>query len=111
MKDIRFNFNDNDIDVENGDFAITSTCSQQNAGLMLQKSAVSITQPNFGIGIEDIYANISPNNYIPLAWAGQNQLLKDGALTAKINIESNYIGEVKFDVTEVTYPNDNIYEL
>lgn len=86
MTDLKFDFDMNDIVLTSGDFDTINVCSLQNGTLMFNKSATSITSPQFGVGFEEIYPYLPQNLFGDIELRGENQIVKDGALYASINI-------------------------
>lgn len=102
MKDIRWDFINNDISVEQtdtgGDFLIAATCSRQNARLIFLKSAVSIFQPQFGVAAEERVYNMSDGEVQKLADRAKTQIRDDGATQVTINYRRNENGLYEFEI-------------
>jgi hypothetical protein len=86
MTDLLFDFNINDIVLDNGVFEESYTVSKQNATLIFNKSAASITYPQFGVGFEEIYPYLPASQYGVVEATGERQIMNDGALYATITI-------------------------
>lgn len=83
MKDIFFDFDNNDISISNGDFMVTADASRQNGGLFLMKSPVNVYNPQFGVGFESWSADNSQSNVLDLISEAKKQILADGAISVK----------------------------
>lgn len=99
MKDIIWDFELNDIAIVNGDFFVGEDISQQNAALILLKSAVNILDVYFGVGFEQVYANISQSDASTLAAEAQTQVLRDGATECNIKIILRNDGTYDADIS------------
>lgn len=88
MTDLKFDFDANDIVISNGDFLPTQICSMQNATLLFNKSAASLTQPQYGIGFEDFYPWLPQWAWGRVEVGAQRQIYSDGALIARVRIQS-----------------------
>lgn len=93
MTDLRFDFGVNDIVLDKaGNIMTASKCSMQNAALIFNKSAASITQAQLGQGFEEIYPNMPENRFGTYKVNGERQIKEDGAIIATINITKRQDG-------------------
>lgn len=87
MTDLKFDFGINDIVLDGAGHVLTaSKCSMQNAALIFNKSAASITKVQLGQGFEEIYPNMPENRFGTYKVNGERQIKEDGAIIATINI-------------------------
>lgn len=87
MKDIMFDFSENDVVVRNGDFAITEDASRQNGGLILMKKPVNIFLAQYGVGFE-AWAPQTPVSFArKLIAEARKQILDDGAIRVETSID------------------------
>lgn len=86
MKDIRFDFPNNDVAVVDGDFAITEDPSVQNATLILLKNPVNTMSAQWGVGFEVFALNAAQGYVYALAAEARRQVLKDGADSCTITV-------------------------
>lgn len=105
MQDISYNMDVNDIETLNGDFRIAERCSQQNAALMLDKSAVNIYNAQYGVGLGEVYPNLPYLSLIRIMSECQSQLYEDGAATAKLTAKVGDRGHYDIDV-DVAYKGE-----
>lgn len=86
MTDLQYDFTANDIVISGGDFAMINMCSLQNATLIFNKSAASITAPQYGAGFEEVFANLPRREFGAIQSIGEKLIRSDGAKIAKIAI-------------------------
>lgn len=86
MKDIRFDFPNNDVAVTNGDFGITEDPSVQNATLILLKNPVNTMSAQWGVGAEMFTLNASQGYVYALVAEARRQVLKDGAQSCTMSV-------------------------
>lgn len=80
--DLKYDIDNFDIAIENGDFVIQSNTSEQIGAIMLYASGITIENPTFGIGLENLINNGVQNIQFHLnRWV--QQCLNDGAKSAK----------------------------
>lgn len=103
MQDLEFNFETNDIEFQNGTSMITESCSRQNGALIFNKSAASITEPQFGVGFEDFFPNLPSYVFGRVETIGEEQMHNDGALYSHISILANEYGKASSVEIEVKY--------
>ena len=101
MQDIRWDFVRNDVAVvqgdDGGDFAVASTCSQQNAQLLF-KSCVNIFQPQYGTAMEERAYNITDGEVQRIVTRAKSQIREDGASQISILYSRNSEGLYDFEI-------------
>lgn len=97
MTDLAFNFDMNDIVISGGDFDVVTSSGQQNGGLLFNKSATSILAPQYGVGFEEFYPNLPQWEFGNTQAEGEQQMIADGALVARVKINAAS-GNVPTDV-------------
>lgn len=102
MQDIRWDFVRNDVAVvqgdDGGDFAVASTCSQQNAKLLFIKSCVNIFQPQYGTAMEERAYNITDGEVQRIVTRAKSQIREDGASQISILYSRNSDGLYDFQI-------------
>lgn len=86
MNDLKWNFSANDLTLSGGDFETTYTCSMQNAALIFNKSAASLTNPYFGVGFEEFYPHLPQWMWGSVESLGEKQVKEDGASIVRIRV-------------------------
>lgn len=86
MNDIRWDFAANDVALSGGDFDVTHTCSTQNAALIFNKSAASLTNPYFGVGFEEFYPHLPEWMWGSVESLGEKEIKDDGASIVRLRI-------------------------
>lgn len=99
MTDIGWDFTTNDLVVENGDFFVQPNVSEQNGLLLLLKSAVNIYAANWGVAIEELYANVSQDYLEDLAAEGASQIQDDGATSVEVTVGRDSSGKLVCEVS------------
>lgn len=95
MKDIFFDFDNNDIAVSGGDFLVTADASRQNGGLFLMKAPVNVFDPQFGVGFEAWAPENSLQSLRNLLNEAKKQILNDGAKKVNMAIKKSSIGGIE----------------
>lgn len=103
MRDIKFNFETNDIEFLNGTALMEETVSRQNGALIFNKSAASITEPQFGVGFEDFFPNLPSYVFGRVQTIGEEQMRNDGALFSRVTILANEFGHASSVEIEAKY--------
>lgn len=103
MRDILFDFEKNDIIIENSDVVEAELCSQQNGGLIFNKSVVDIMNAALGIGFENIYPNLPSYEFSRIQNRSEKQMMNDGAVIARVKITANAGGTVDTVELNVRY--------
>lgn len=102
MEDIKWDFVNNDVAVvqgnAGGDFAVVSTCSQQNALLVFAKACVNIFQPQYGAAVEERAYNITDETVQKIVSKAKSQIRDDGAVQVSIKYSRNSGGTYDFSV-------------
>ena len=91
MTDLSYNVDSMDINIENGDFVLNNSVSEQNGGLFLATKNCNLYFPLCGVALPSL---INPNqsdlqNTLSL-W--QKQVRQDGAKTANYTITTDKNG-------------------
>jgi hypothetical protein len=85
MLDLFFDINTRDLRIENGDFAMTTNPSVQNASIIKEARCFSLFGPAYGVGLmESINSPVSVLVYEMQRW--EDQVRKDGAVIARFNV-------------------------
>lgn len=93
MADLKWDTENNDIEIKNGDFVLTDNISNQNSYFILETKTSFLQSPTLGVGIrEAINGNYSNLQSLLNDW--QDQSLKDGAKTADFTINDDNSFEV-----------------
>lgn len=87
MKDLMFDFSENDVAVRNGDFAVTEDASRQNGGLILMKNPVNVFLAQYGVGFEAWSPQVSVTFARNLISEARKQILDDGAVRVEVSID------------------------
>lgn len=93
MRDIKFDFNANDVMISGGDLDEVNICSLQNATMIFNKAAASILNPALGAWFENIYPNLPIWSWGRVEKTGEKMIKDDGAVVARIKISQNEDGE------------------
>lgn len=102
MQDIYFDFEKNDIAVNDYDIIMAEPCSIQNGGMFFSKSCVDLDNAGKGIGFQEIGLLVNQNEANNLASQCVDQLYNDGAQSANINIVMlEEIGKYRYDLSVI----------
>lgn len=85
ISDLKYDTELMDIVIENGDFKLNNSVSEQNGALILNTKNINIDFPIIGVGINDVLNSdlLTIKSYLN-RW--KSQVLQDGAISAEWEI-------------------------
>lgn len=95
--ELGWNFDTNDMAIENGDFMVLDDASLQNATLILLKQATNIYDGKWGVNLESLYPNVSQEYIDGLTAEAQSQVLNDGAQQVSMSVVKN-LENIEIDI-------------